>query len=185
MHTDDWDAITLVTRWLKTFQSATTQISTTKLLMLSSAHSIFHGLQESLHKSSHTLPNSTPPCLKLGLTRAHQKLSDYFRKFDDSPHDTWSSCEWSFHMLCSHWTTFSQCWIHKSAMKVFSQTVQVTFQSRGLLNTHAKTYETNTKLTLHQRQCPWPIWFWQAHPSLQAHLRRLTSWPDTKNGCHH
>ena len=93
MHTNDWDAITLVTQWLKTFWSATTQMSTMKLLMLSSAHAIFHGLQESLCESLHTLPNNTLPWLKLGLMRANWKLSDYFGKFDDLPFYTWSSCE--------------------------------------------------------------------------------------------
>jgi hypothetical protein len=31
---DDWDAITLVTKWLKSFRSATTQMSATKASML-------------------------------------------------------------------------------------------------------------------------------------------------------
>jgi len=93
MHSEDWDAITLVTQWLKSFRSATTQMSTTKQSMLSSAHAIFRGLQESLRESLRTLPNNVPARLKLGLTRAHRKLSDYYGKLDDSPYYTWSSCE--------------------------------------------------------------------------------------------
>ena len=92
MHADDWDAITLVTQWLKSFRSATTQMSTTKHPMLSSTHAIYRGLQESLRESLRNLPNNTPPKLKLGLTRAHRKLSDYYNKIDDSPYYTWSSC---------------------------------------------------------------------------------------------
>ena len=75
-------------------------MSTTKHPMLSSAHAIFRGLQESLCESLRTLPNNTPPCLKLGLTRAHRKLSDYYGKSDDSPYYTWSSHEW-FPFICS------------------------------------------------------------------------------------
>src|SRR5262245_27860539 len=45
---EDWDSVTLVTQWLKTFRSATTQMSSTKHSMLSSTHAIFRGLQESI-----------------------------------------------------------------------------------------------------------------------------------------
>ncbi|PBK59979.1 hypothetical protein ARMSODRAFT_1026989 [Armillaria solidipes] len=37
----DWQAIELVTGWLKMFHSATTQMSTTKISMLSTTHAIF------------------------------------------------------------------------------------------------------------------------------------------------
>ena len=74
-------------------------MSTTKHPMLSSAHAIFCGLQESLHESLCTLLNNTLAHLKLGLTRAHLKLSDYYGKFDDSPYYTWSSHEW-FPFIC-------------------------------------------------------------------------------------
>ena len=37
----DWDAITLVTKWLKSFRSATTQMSAAKTSMLSSTYAIF------------------------------------------------------------------------------------------------------------------------------------------------
>jgi hypothetical protein len=92
MHADDWDAIALVAQWLKSFRSATTQMSTTKRPMLSSTHAIYRGLQESLRESLRNLPNNTPPKLKLGLTKAHRKLSDYYSKIDDSPYYIWSSC---------------------------------------------------------------------------------------------
>ena len=89
---DDWDGIALVAQWLKSFRSATTQMSTTKQPMLSSTHAIYRGLQESLRESLTNLPNNTPPQLKLGLMRAHRKLSDYYNKIDDSPYYIWSSC---------------------------------------------------------------------------------------------
>ncbi|KAJ7102799.1 hypothetical protein C8R44DRAFT_746776 [Mycena epipterygia] len=41
----DWDAIILVTGWLKSFRTATTLMSTTKRPMLSYTHAIFRGLQ--------------------------------------------------------------------------------------------------------------------------------------------
>jgi hypothetical protein len=96
MYSEDWDAIILVARWLKSFRSATTQMSGTKRSMLSSTHAIFRGLQESLRESLRTLPDNTPARLKLGLTRAHRKLSDYYGKIDDSPYYTWSSRERSY-----------------------------------------------------------------------------------------
>ena len=47
----DWVAIGLVAKWLKSFQSAMTQMSTTKCPMLSWTHAIFQGLQDSLADS--------------------------------------------------------------------------------------------------------------------------------------
>jgi hypothetical protein len=91
MHSDDWNAIALVAQWLKSFRSATTQMSATKRSMLSSTHAIFRGLQESLQESIRTLPNNVPNRLKIGLTKAHRKLSDYYGKMDDSPYYTWAS----------------------------------------------------------------------------------------------
>jgi hypothetical protein len=93
MTPDDWEAVSLVTSWLKSFRSATTQMSTTKQPMLSSTHAIYRGLQDSLHTSLSTLPNNTPSGLKQGLTRAHRKLSDYYNKIDDSQYYTWASRE--------------------------------------------------------------------------------------------
>ena len=40
----DWEPIKLVAFWLKSFQSATTEMSTTKSPMLSTTHAIFQGL---------------------------------------------------------------------------------------------------------------------------------------------
>jgi hypothetical protein len=68
---DDWDAITLVTRWLKSFRSATTQMSTTKHSMLSSTHTILRGLQDDVRNSLATLPDSAPAVLRTGLMKAH------------------------------------------------------------------------------------------------------------------
>ena len=56
LSTADWDAITLVTQWLKSFRSATTQMSATKSSMLSTTHAIFHGLQEDIRHSLTKLP---------------------------------------------------------------------------------------------------------------------------------
>ena len=91
MHVDNWDGIALVAQWLKSFRSATTQMSTMKQPMLSLTHAIYRGLQELLRESLTNLPNNTPPQLKLGFMRAHRKLSDYYNKIDDSPYYIWSS----------------------------------------------------------------------------------------------
>ena len=88
---EDWEAIILVAKWLKSFRSATTQMSTTQRPMLSWTHAIFRGLQDSLAESLRALPDNTPSRLKLGLMRAHRKLSDYYGKIDESPYYTWAS----------------------------------------------------------------------------------------------
>src|SRR6202789_2155210 len=88
---EDWEAIALVAQWLKSFCSATTQMSTTKRLMLSSTQAIFQGLQDSLTDSLRSLPHNTPALLRQGLLNAHRKLSDYYGVFDESPYYTWAS----------------------------------------------------------------------------------------------
>lgn len=93
MTPEDWEAVALVTSWLKSFRSATTQMSTTKRPMLSATHAIYRGLQDSLRTSLSTLPDNTPSRLRQGLARAHRKLSDYYNKIDDSQYYTWASRE--------------------------------------------------------------------------------------------
>jgi len=93
---DDWSAITLISQWLKSFCSATVQMSATRKPMLSSTLTIFRGLQDSLHKTLHTLPNNTPLIPKEGLVNAHLKLSNYYRKTDNSPYYVWACHRFSF-----------------------------------------------------------------------------------------
>jgi hypothetical protein len=88
---EDWEAIALIAQWLKSFWSATTQMSTTKHPMLSWTHTIFRGLQDSLAESLHSLPNNTPAPLHRGLLNAHWELGDYYGKSDESPYYTWAS----------------------------------------------------------------------------------------------
>src|SRR5260370_33951689 len=88
----NWDSIKLVASWLKSFCSATTEMSTTKLPMLSTTHAIFRGLQDDIKDILHSLPNSVSSKIKLGLTDTHCKLSDYYYQFDASPFYTWAAC---------------------------------------------------------------------------------------------
>ena len=81
----------MVTSWLKSFRSATTQMSATKIPMLSTTHAIFRGLQSDIQDILRTLPDTAAPELKKGLTDAHLKLSDYYYKFDESPYYLWSA----------------------------------------------------------------------------------------------
>jgi hypothetical protein len=90
----DWESVTLVTSWPKSFRSATTEMSATKELMLSITHAIFQGLQDDIEDILRNLPNSVSPKIKLGLTDAHRKLSDYYYQYDVSPFYTWAACEW-------------------------------------------------------------------------------------------
>ena len=74
----EWESITQVAGWLKAFQSATTQMSTTKQPMLLTAHAIFCGLQDKVRNTLSSLPDSTLQMIKDGLLAAHQKLSEYY-----------------------------------------------------------------------------------------------------------
>jgi hypothetical protein len=93
---EEWDAISLVTSWLKSFRSTTTQMSATKTPMLSTTHAIFRGLQSDIQDILRSLPDTTAPELKKGLTDAHLKLSDYYYKFDESPYYLWSARRFFF-----------------------------------------------------------------------------------------
>lgn len=98
LSTEDWDAISMVTSWLKSFHSATTQMSTTKVPMLSTTHAIFRGLQDDIKNIIRNLPSTVSPSIKCGLVDAHKKLSDYYHKYDDSPFYTWAACKWFYHI---------------------------------------------------------------------------------------
>ena len=89
----NWESIKLVASWLKSFWSTTTEMSTTKSPMLSTTHAIFRGLQDEIKDIFHSLPNSVSPRIKLSLTDAHWKLSDYYYQFDVSPFYTWAACK--------------------------------------------------------------------------------------------
>ena len=92
LNTADWSAICLVTGWLKAFCSATTDMSKTKELMLSTVHAIFCGLQDHARQALADLPDSAPHQLTNSLIEAHKKLSDYYYCSDESPYYTWAAC---------------------------------------------------------------------------------------------
>lgn len=87
----EWGSITQVAGWLKAFRSATTQMSTTKESMLSTSHAIFRGLQDEVRDALRSLPDSASPMIKTGLLAAHQKLSEYYYRFDLSPFYIWAA----------------------------------------------------------------------------------------------
>lgn len=89
----DWNAIELVENWLGCFAEATTYMSTTKRSTLSSAHAVFRTLQDEVRLFITQLPDGAPLELETGLRDAHQKLSDYYYKFDASPFYIWAACE--------------------------------------------------------------------------------------------
>jgi hypothetical protein len=90
----DWDAISLVSDWLKTFRIATTEMSTTKKPMLSSSRDTFFTLQRDIKDIIRKLPPNVDRSLRDGLVNAHLKLSTYLGKFDESEYPLWASCEW-------------------------------------------------------------------------------------------
>ncbi|KAL0945055.1 hypothetical protein HGRIS_014971 [Hohenbuehelia grisea] len=66
-------------------------MSATRHPMLSSCLAIFRGLQDHLKNILRSLPDNIPPILRDAVTAAHQKLSDYYNKFDESPYCMWAS----------------------------------------------------------------------------------------------
>ena len=89
---DDWKSIDLLSSWLMSCHSVTTQMFTTKILMLSTTHAIFQGLQEDIKGIICSLPATVSPCIKHSLIDMHMKLSDYYHKYDESPFYTWAAC---------------------------------------------------------------------------------------------
>jgi hypothetical protein len=69
-------------------------MSATSVPMLSTMHTIFQGLQDDIKNILRDLPNSVSPKIKLGLTDAHHKLSDYYHQFDASPFYIWAVRTW-------------------------------------------------------------------------------------------
>lgn len=88
---DEWASIRLVACWLEQFRKATTQMSATHRPMLSHTHAIFRGLQEHLRESLRKIPSGIDPCIRNGLVAAHQKLSEYYYRFDQSPFYIWAA----------------------------------------------------------------------------------------------
>jgi hypothetical protein len=87
----DWEAISLVAGWLKAFRSATTEMSRTSKPMISTVHAIFRGLQDHVRDILRELPDTALPQLREGLVAAHQKLSEYYYRSDESPYYTWAA----------------------------------------------------------------------------------------------
>jgi hypothetical protein len=90
----DWEAIGLVSDWLKSFRIATTEMSTTKKPMLSSSRDTFFTLQRDIKAIIRSLPPNVDRTLRDGLVNAHLKLSTYLSKFDQSEYPLWASCKY-------------------------------------------------------------------------------------------
>jgi hypothetical protein len=89
---NEWKAIQLIESWLSKFRVATLKMSTTKQITLSVVHAIFLDLQSHIKDQLSDLPDNTPVELVDGLIAAHQKLSDYYYKFDKMPYYIWAAC---------------------------------------------------------------------------------------------
>ena len=109
LHSDDWESIKLVMSWLKSFRSATTEMSATKMPMLSTTHAVFRGLQDEIKKILRSLSDSVSPNIKL-LTNAHRKLSDYYYQFDVSPFYTWAASMWIACVITIFWLHTTSAW---------------------------------------------------------------------------
>lgn len=59
--------------------------------MLSTIHAIFRGLQDHICSTLAELSDSAPAQLRDGLVDAHQKLSEYYYRSDESPFYTWAA----------------------------------------------------------------------------------------------
>ena len=93
---EDWSSIHVVSTWLKSFRSATTQMSMMKAPMLSTTLAVFRGLQDDIKTILRSLATNVSPVIKAGLLDAHEKLSEYYYKYDESPFYTWAACKSSY-----------------------------------------------------------------------------------------
>ncbi len=73
-------------------------MSVTKVPMLSTTLAIFCGLQDDIKTILCSLATNTSLVIKMGLFDAHEKLSEYYYKYDESPFYTWAACM-SFHCV--------------------------------------------------------------------------------------
>ncbi|KAF8497352.1 hypothetical protein BU17DRAFT_59375 [Hysterangium stoloniferum] len=96
---ENWSLITMVSSWLKSFRSTTTQMSVMKAPMLSTTLAVFRGLQDDIKTILCSLAMNVSSVIKKGLLDAHEKLSEYYYKYDESLFYTWAACT-SFYHLC-------------------------------------------------------------------------------------
>ena len=64
--------------------------------MISTVHAIFCGLQEHIKEILRDLPDTALPQLQDGLLVAHQKLSEYYYRLDESPYYTWAVSQYCY-----------------------------------------------------------------------------------------
>ncbi|KAJ8514911.1 hypothetical protein ONZ45_g7593 [Pleurotus djamor] len=87
----EWSILKNLRHWLLLFKEATTRMSTTKFPMISFVHAVFRDLQDSIKSSIVNLPESTPVAVRNALVSAHEKLAEYYFKFDESPFYAWAA----------------------------------------------------------------------------------------------
>jgi hypothetical protein len=103
LNADDWAALRVVERWLRYFRAATHQMSSSKRPTLSSVHAVFRGLQAHLRTCLVELSDDCPTRLKEALVAAHQKLSDYYWRFDEeSPFYLWAASTYLILLIHSY-----------------------------------------------------------------------------------
>ena len=75
-------------------------MSMTKAPMLSTTLAVFCGLQDDIKTILRSLATNVSPVVKAGLLDAHEKLSEYYYMYDESPFYTWAACmsSYSFHL---------------------------------------------------------------------------------------
>lgn len=93
---DEWSSVALLADWLQAFRDATNGMSSTSFPMLSTIHATFRGLQDHIKSILCSLPNETLPQMKRALVEAHEKLAEYYDRFDESPFYTWAACTFYF-----------------------------------------------------------------------------------------
>lgn len=130
---EDWASIEMVTAWLRSFSSATIQMSATRVPMLSTTHAIFRGLQSDLCDVLRSLPDTASPKRKRGLTDAHLKLSDYYHTFDESPFYLWSAHMFCVILLCPN--AYNTCYLVLDPRISYSA-LKDEFENDAELSTH-------------------------------------------------
>ncbi len=106
IHSNEWSSISLLADWLQAFRDATTGMSSTSFPMLSTIHATFRSLQDHIKTILHSLPNTVSPQMKQALVEAHEKLAEYYEKFDQSPFYTWAARKLSTLLYWQLWCIY-------------------------------------------------------------------------------
>ena len=116
--------------------------------MISTVHAIFRGLQEHVKEILKGLPDTALPQLRDGLLAAHQKLSEYYYRSDESLYYTWAASQYCYssHLKNNLLISFIiQSLTLASCMKVSKKILKMNATFLRILKLPRKNYNNSTR----------------------------------------